>query len=852
MMTGIESSAVDYQEALRELAAAKGESAYSDNMYGSLQESIKNQQDVAGKLQSQIKSYQDEINKLMANGYMAEYSTEWYEAQAALNGFKEEAAEAETTLIELQDQLRELDLLKLQQAIDELDRTAKRLENNTDLTESKGEQISEKDLQSQLDNANAQIQANYNKRQELLREQAKYDVGSEKYNEIAEEIEKLDDSIYDAMENIEELKNKIWEVRWEPFFDGQEALDNLIKQTDDLRGLLNSDAFVGKNGGLTLDGIANIALINQGMIAAKQQIKNYNEALKKLDEDLKNGNISTSEYKEQQKEFMDGIANSVGVVEDYRDSIVDLYKQQLEAENDMAQKSIDKYSELLDIKKKNAEYSKNLRKQTKDINVLKTQIAALDSVNNEAAKAEKKRLEAQLADAESQLEDTRRDHEYDVRKNGYEGLSDDLNKELEDTLNDITYNSEKQEQVISNMLGKIVGMYDKAYDKIQQIINSTGFVPNGSLSNNIGSLGTSSGAQNQFNNGITTAPNYRPDNFTNVNTGQIQNGTTQNNNDWIQGEISKNPDLSKRPVAEITLSPLTLSIQEGSTANISATIRPNDAKNKSLQWMSSNPDVAAVVNGTVRAIKTGSATISAIATDGGGATSSNSCAVTVTPKPEPPKPTPPQNKPNTGGGDGVPNVGDKVIFASGDYYYSSDGQSPAGNEMRGQEVYITSVNNESWAQRKIHISRTPRFGERDLGWVSLDQLKGYASGTKKIANAEEVARVNEGNKRELLIRYGSATGNAAVFHYGDSVVKADLANNIVELAKNKDDIFQMLNRADSHQQPTTINYDGRLVVQGDIDKDVFPGVKAMCKESYKYTVKKLTQEAYRMGFREVL
>lgn len=380
MMTGIESSAVDYQEALRELAAAKGESAYSDKMYGSLKESIKNQQDVAGKLQSQVRLYQDEINKLMENGSMAKWSTEWYEAQAALNGFKEEAAEAETTLIELQDQLRELDLLKLQQAIDELDRTAKRLENNTDLTESKGEQISEKDLQAQLDNANAQIQANYNKRQELLRDQAKYDVGSEKYNEIAEEIEKLDDSIYDAMKNIEDLKNKILEVRWEPFFDGQEALDNLIKQTDDLRGLLNSDAFVGKNGGLTLDGIANIALINQGMIAAKQQIKNYNEALKKLDEDLKNGNISTEEFEEQQKDFLDQISSSVNIVEDYKDSIVDLYKQQLEAENDMAQKSIDKYSELLDIKKKNAEYSKNLRKQTKDINVLKAQIAALNGV----------------------------------------------------------------------------------------------------------------------------------------------------------------------------------------------------------------------------------------------------------------------------------------------------------------------------------------------------------------------------------------------------------------------------------------------------------------------------------------
>lgn len=381
MMTGIESSAVDYQEALRELAAAKGESAYSDKMYGSLKESIKNQQDVAGKLQSQVRLYQDEINKLMENGSMAKWSTEWYEAQAALNGFKEEAAEAETTLIELQDQLRELDLLKLQQAIDELDRTAKRLENNTDLTESKGEQISEKDLQAQLDNANAQIQANYNKRQELLRDQAKYDVGSEKYNEIAEEIEKLDDSIYDAMKNIEDLKNKIWEVRWEPFFDGQEALGDLIDQTDDLRGLLNSDAFVDKNGGLTLDGIANIALINQGMIAAKQQIKNYNEALKKLDEDLKNGNISTSEYKEQQKEFMDQIGDSVNVVEDYKDSIVDLYTKMLEQENEVAQKSIDKQKELLDIKKKNADYNKTLRKQARDVNTLKAQIAALDSVN---------------------------------------------------------------------------------------------------------------------------------------------------------------------------------------------------------------------------------------------------------------------------------------------------------------------------------------------------------------------------------------------------------------------------------------------------------------------------------------
>ena len=851
MMTGIESSAVDYQEALRELAAAKGESAYSDNMYGSLQESIKNQQDVAGKLQSQIKSYQDEINKLMANGYMAEYSTEWFEAQAALNGFRQEAAEAETTLIELQDQLRELDLLKLQQVIDELDRTAKRLENNSDLTESKGEQVSEKDLQAQLDNANAQIQANYDKRNELLKDQAKYDVGSDKYNEYAEEIEKLDDAIFDAMNNIEDLKNKIWEVRWQPFFDGQEALGDLIDQTDDLRGLLNSDAFLDKNGGLTVDGIANLALISQGMNAAKQQIKNYQEALKKLDEDLKNGNISTSEYKEQQKEFLDQISSSVSVVEDYKDSIVDLYTKMLEQENEVAQKSIDKQKELLDIKKKNADYNKTLRKQARDVNTLKAQIAALEGTNNASAQAELKRLKAQLRDAEEEMQDTRDDHEYDVRQNGLDGLSEDLDKQLEETLYDVTHNAEKQEQVISQMLGNIVGNYQQAYDKIQQIINSTGFVPNNDLSNNLGNLGTSNGAQDQVDNSMTNAPNYRPDDWTDVNTGQIQNGTTQDKNDQIQGDISKNPDLSNRPVAEITLSPLTLSIQEGSTANISATIRPNDAKNKSLQWVSSNPDVAAVVNGTVRAIKTGSATISAIATDGGGATSSNSCAVTVTPKPEPPKPTPPQNKPNTGGGDGVPNVGDKVIFASGDYYYSSDGQSPAGNEMRGQEVYITSVNNANWAQRKYHISRTPRFGERDLGWVSLDQLRGYASGTKKFVNGSEIVRINEGNNPEMMVRRGALTGTATTITYGDAVVNARLSKNIMDLGEHKDDIYSSLNIANSlSERPNVTNnyYDKMIEVQGSIDKETYPGMKKVIEG----VTKEFTKEAHKLGMHRTL
>lgn len=228
--------------------------------------------------------------------------------------------------------------------------------------------------------ANEQIDNLYQKREALLKQQAIYDVGSALYDDYAEQISDIDDDIYGLLVDIEDLKDKIWEVRWQPFFDGQEALSDLVDETDEFRSRLDDDAFIGEFGGLTSDGITNLALISQSMNAAKQQIRNYQEALKKLDEDLQAGNISTGEYEEQQKDFLAAIRDSVGVVEDYRDEITDLWRDMLEKENEVIQNSIDKHKELLQAKKDNDDYSKNVRNQTKEINAIQAQIAALSGV----------------------------------------------------------------------------------------------------------------------------------------------------------------------------------------------------------------------------------------------------------------------------------------------------------------------------------------------------------------------------------------------------------------------------------------------------------------------------------------
>ena len=114
------------------------------------------------------------------------------------------------------------------------------------------------------------MQKQYKLRQAKLNEQAYYAVNSKRYQELADDIEDIDDAIFGALENVEELKDAIWEVRWQPFFDAQEEMEDLISETDDLRKLLDDDAFIGKNGELTADGAAALALMSQGMNTAKQ------------------------------------------------------------------------------------------------------------------------------------------------------------------------------------------------------------------------------------------------------------------------------------------------------------------------------------------------------------------------------------------------------------------------------------------------------------------------------------------------------------------------------------------------------------------------------------------------------
>lgn len=210
-------------------------------------------------------------------------------------------------------------------------------------------------------------------------------------------------------------------------------------------------------------------------------------------------------------------------------------------------------------------------------------------VNNATAQAELKRLQAQLNEANEALDDAKREHQQSIEEQGYDALLEDANKALEDIEYELTHSSEKQQQIVDEMLNSIVGKYESAYGHIKEIIH-----------NAMGDATASEGVQN-----IDTSPIP-------VMNG---NGSTPTNSQVEQG--IKSEKVSK-PVTSITLNKKSVKVSTGSSVKVSVKeVIPSDATSKAVTWTSSNTKIATVSGGTIKGKKVGTCTITATAKYGG-------------------------------------------------------------------------------------------------------------------------------------------------------------------------------------------------------------------------------------------
>ncbi len=113
-----------------------------------------------------------------------------------------------------------------------------------------------------------------------------------------------------------------------------------------------------------------------------------------------------------------------------------------------------------------------------------------------------------------------------------------------------------------------------------------------------------------------------PDGVPLTNNGTVESWGT------VNGTITGN--FIQHPIG-VTLNETKLSLFEGATAQLNATVLPENASEKGVTWSSDKPEIATVQDGVVTAVAPGTATITVKTTDGN---YTASCAVTVN-KPAP-------------------------------------------------------------------------------------------------------------------------------------------------------------------------------------------------------------------------
>lgn len=379
---------VDINDAIKTVADSKislndalGVAIDNPDNYANINKSIKAQEDTYKQLTQKLNEYQKEINSQLSSGLLKKGSDAYQSAMKNIQDFTAKIYDASTSLIELRDKLDQIKIDTIQNVIDGIKRNSDITEKYISYLQSQNRDVPENLYTDRIDNNNAQVQQNLKQMEIYRKKQAVLDVNSKSYQDYAEKIQTLKENTLELITDNESLQDSIYELRFKPLDDAIQKYSDLEDELKSFRDLLNDDAFLDKQGRITEDGLAQVALLQQSIGTAKQKIADYTTGLQKLKESYDNGVISLTEYNDKSKDYREGIQGSIADVKSYQDSLVDLYKNAMSTEVDYLDKIISKRKEALTQQKDMYDYSKKINSQNNNINSLKAQIMALESVN---------------------------------------------------------------------------------------------------------------------------------------------------------------------------------------------------------------------------------------------------------------------------------------------------------------------------------------------------------------------------------------------------------------------------------------------------------------------------------------
>jgi len=544
--------------------------------------------------------------------------------------------------------------------------------------------------------------------------------GTEEYYEMQNEIDQIAISLKESQNKLVEFQAAIRDLKWEQFDQLQDAIGRITSESDFLIDLMSHKDMYDKDGNMTEQGLATMGLHGVNYNTYMAQADKYKEEMLKISEELAN-DPNNQKLIDRKNELIDAQQQAILSAEDEKDSIKDLIQDGIDKQLDALDDLIDKYLDCLDSEKSLYEYRKKIGEQSEKIASLQKQLSSLQDDNSEENKAKLQKLKEDLKSAQDDMEETQYDKYVSDQKKLLDELKQDYKKALDDRMDNV-------DALISDAIASINSNSSNISQTLQTESKNVGYT----LSGEMQTIWTSqSQALSMYDGKFDTR-------FTGVTTA-----------------IGNVYDRQKDMIDAIN------AMAEKWIAKADQMLQQPTKTEGVLEEVEQKPDKDNVAEGNPTP-------------DPPKVSDDESIRDAVLVDPDEPKKKPNKND-NKKTGNGKAEVGDKVTYVSGRYYGDSDGGHGSGNYYLGKKVKITRINKGSKYPYAIDAT-----DGTELGWVKLNQLKGYASGIMRVPN-DQLAWTQEQGEEAIVRNDGSIL---TPLTRDVSVLNADMTKNLWDFMGN--------------------------------------------------------------------
>ncbi len=264
--------------------------------------------------------------------------------------------------------------------------------------------------------------------------------------ECQDAIQSVQNAQADSLSKVKEYKDAINAIADTIQNNIVDAFHDVTDEAELLITLLGDDLSDEDTGVLTKDGLAVLSLYVSQMNICKDAAESFHKEINSMQNALNSGTLSfidvngiqreyasVFELKKAIKDFYSSYQDEIKHVYDYEYKIVDMMIIKYQSELDYLKELIEKKKAELDAEKDLHDYAKSLKEQTDNINSLRKQIAALKGDTSKETESRIQKLQSQLKEAESSLDD----QEYERYISDQQDMLDNLYNEYAKLIDDV-------------------------------------------------------------------------------------------------------------------------------------------------------------------------------------------------------------------------------------------------------------------------------------------------------------------------------------------------------------------------------------------------------------------------------